>query len=151
MTKKENVKKKGTSSDDLGAGIIANNTDSSKCSKIWKMVFWALAAIGLISIVCMSTDAGMSGDEHFHSEHAKNVYNYYATGGEDSTAAVVTQDYNLPYYGQSVDNLAYFVTETFGIEDEYGTRHIINSIFGWLAMLFAGLIAYRLAGWRCRS
>ena len=152
MTKKENVKKKGTSSDDLGAGIIANrltgDTDSSKCSKIWKMVFWALAAIGLISIVCMSTDAGMSGDEHFHSEHAKNVYNYYATGGEDSTAAVVTQDYNLPYYGQSVDNLAYFVTETFGIEDEYGTRHIINSIFGWLAMLFAGLIAYRLAGWR---
>ena len=51
MTKKENVKKKGTSSDDLGAGIIANNTDSSKCSKIWKMVFWALAAIGLISCV----------------------------------------------------------------------------------------------------
>ena len=46
-----------------------------------------MAAIGLISIISMSTDAGMSGDEHFHTEHAENVYNYYATFGQDSTAA----------------------------------------------------------------
>ena len=62
--------------------------------------------------------------------------------------AVVTPNYNLPYYGQSVDNLAYFVTHVFNIENIYLTRHIINSIFGWLAMLFVGLIAYRIAGWR---
>ena len=124
------------------------NKNISKCDKIWRWVFIAFSAIALISMIIMSTDAGMSGDEHFHTEQAENVYNYYATWGQDSTAAVVTDDYNLPYYGQSVDNLAYFITKTFGIEDEYGTRHIVNSIFGWLAMFFAALIAYRIGGWR---
>jgi len=125
-----------------------NTKIPSQCDKIWRWIFMALAALGLIIMVIMSTDAGMSGDEHFHTEQAANVYNYYATLGQDSTAAVVTPDYNLPYYGQSVDNLAYFITKTFGIEDEYGTRHIVNSIFGWLAMLFTALIAYRIGGWR---
>ncbi len=125
-----------------------NTKTTSKCDKIWRWVFIAVSAISLISMIIMSTDAGMSGDEHFHTEQAENVYNYYATFGQDSTAAVVTPDYNLPYYGQSVDNLAYFITKTFGIEDEYGTRHIVNSIFGWLAMFFVALIAYRIAGWR---
>ena len=117
-------------------------------NSVWKWVFLALAGLGLISIISMSTGAGMSGDEHFHAEHAVNVYNYYATGGADSTAAVVTPEYNLPYYGQSVDNLAYVVAKIFRIEDTYSARHIINSIFGWLAMLFAALVVYRLAGWR---
>ena len=85
-------------------------------NSVWKWVFLALAGLGLISIIGMSTGAGMSGDEHFHAEHAVNVYNYYITGGADSTAAVVTPEYNLPYYGQSVDNLAYVVAKIFGIE-----------------------------------
>ena len=125
-----------------------NTKIPSQCDKIWRWGFVAVAALGLIGMLLMSVDAGMSGDEHFHTEQAANVYNYYATLGQDSTAAVVTPDYNLPYYGQSVDNLAYFITKTFGIEDEYGTRHIVNSIFGWLAMLFTALIAYRIGGWR---
>jgi len=117
-------------------------------SKIWRWAFFALAALGLVIIVVLAQDAGMSGDEHFHYEQAENVYNYYKTFGKDSTAAVVTEKYNLPFYGQSVDNFAYFITKTFNIENVYGARHIINSIFGWLAMLFVGLIAYRVAGWR---
>lgn len=128
-----------------------STTNQQQCSKVWKWIFIAMAAIGLISIISMSTDAGMSGDEHFHTEHAENVYNYYATFGQDSTAAVVTPSYNLPYYGQSVDNFAYFITKVFGIEDAYLARHIINSIFGWLAMLFAALIAFRLGGWRAAA
>ncbi len=121
---------------------------SKKNDTIWKWVFLVLSAVGLISMLFLSTKAGMSGDEEIHNEHAQNVYNYYTTFGSDSTAAVVTEKYNLPYYGQSVDNLAYFVTKIFSMDDVYGTRHSINSIFGWLAMFFAALIAYRLAGWR---
>jgi tetratricopeptide (TPR) repeat protein len=116
--------------------------------KIWKWIFWGLASVGLIAIIILSLGAGNSGDEEFHYKHAENVYKYYTTFGKDSTAAVVTPNYNLPYYGQSVDNFAYFVTHVFNIENIYLTRHIINSIFGWLAMLFVGLIAYRIAGWR---
>lgn len=115
---------------------------------IWKWIFWGVAALGLVVIMLLSRGAGNSGDEHFHLEQAEHVYNYYATGGEDSTAAVVTPNYNLPYYGQSVDNLAYFITKTFHIDNIYDARHLINSICGWMAMFFAALIAYRIAGWR---
>ena len=105
-------------------------------------------SVALFAISFMSSNAGNSGDEHFHLEQAEHVYNYYTTFGEDSTAAVVTDSYNLPYYGQSVDNLAYFITEIFGIDEVYDARHLINSIFGWLAMFFAALVAYRIGGWR---
>ena len=115
---------------------------------IWFWIFVGVCLAGLIALPLLSRHAGISGDEHFHLEQAEHVYNYYATMGEDSTAAVVTQEYNLPYYGQVVDNFAYLVTKTFHIDEIYDARHFINSIFGWLAMLFAALIAYRIAGWR---
>ncbi len=44
--------------------------------------------------------------------------------------------------------IAAFVNDTFQIEDINISRHIINSLFGWLAILMVGLIAYSLAGWR---
>ena len=114
----------------------------------WFWIFIGICLAGLIALPLMSRQAGISGDEHFHLEQAEHVYNYYATGGKDSTAAVVTPEYNLPYYGQVVDNIAYFVTKTFNISEIYDARHFINSLFGWLAMFFAALIAYRIAGWR---
>ena len=98
MSKNKTIKKEEASVQTINVeeSKVITEIVSDKCSNVWKWIFIALAAIGLISIVCMSTGAGMSGDEHFHSEHAKNVYNYYATVGEDSTAAVITEDYNLP-------------------------------------------------------
>ncbi len=114
----------------------------------WFWIFIGICFAGLIALPLLSKDAGISGDEHFHLEQAEHVYDYYATGGKDSTAAVVTQDYNLPYYGQSVDNFAYFITKTFRIDEIYDARHFINSLCGWLAMFCAALIAYRIAGWR---
>ncbi|MDE7102865.1 MAG: hypothetical protein K2O46_01270, partial [Bacteroidales bacterium] len=74
------------------------------------------------------------------------VYNYYATWGADSTAAVMRSDYNLPSYGQAVDNFAYALTRWFGIDDVMQTRHTVNVVFAWLAMLYAALLAYRLGG-----
>ena len=57
---------------------------------IWKYIFYALAGVSLLMIIIASQKAGISGDEFFHTEHAKNVFNFYATGGQDSTATVVT-------------------------------------------------------------
>lgn len=125
--------------------IVDNNTPKDS---IWKWIFVGLAITSLVTIILLCLSAGNSGDEHFHLEQAEHVYNYYATGGQDSTAAVVTPQYNLPYYGQCVDNFAYFVTKIFNIENIFEARHIINSICGWLAMFFAALIVYRIAGWR---
>lgn len=117
--------------------------------------FFVLAILTLVLLPVLSKDAGMSGDEEFHYVQAERVYNYYKTLGKDSSAAVVSESQKayqyLPYYGQVVDNFAYLITKTFDIEDVYGTRHIVNAVFGWLAMFFAALIAYRIAGWRAAT
>lgn len=117
-------------------------------NNIWKYAFYVLAVLALILMMRLSQDAGISGDEFFHYKQAENVYKYYASFGQDSTAAVVTEKYNLPYYGQSVDNFAYFITHVFHIDNYMEFRHGLNSIMGWLAILFAGLFVKRVAGWR---
>ena len=111
-----------------------------------RLVFYLLALLALVLMICGSFDAGMSGDEEIHNTQAAHVYDYYATFGKDSTAAVVTSQYNLPLYGQVVDNFAYALSQWFGIDDVMQARHTVNTICGWLAILFTSLIAYRIAG-----
>lgn len=115
---------------------------------IWKYIFYALAGVSLLMMIIASQKAGISGDEFFHTEHAKNVFNFYATGGQDSTATVVTETYNLPLYGQLIDNIAHGITILFNVDDYMALRHALNSIVGWLAILFVGLFVKRVAGWR---
>ncbi|MCL2435894.1 MAG: hypothetical protein FWD09_07145 [Lentimicrobiaceae bacterium] len=116
---------------------------------LWFWTFLILAVGAFFAMPIMSKDAGQSGDEYSHHEQSKYVYNYYASFGKDTTAITPRpKDYNQPYYGQFADNLAYFVAKTFSISDEYLVRHCVNSLFGWLAILFSALIAYRIAGWR---
>ena len=62
----------------------------TKTEKYWFIAFLILVTVGFFTILKLSTDAGMSGDEETHYLHSENVYKYYASGGKDSTAAVVT-------------------------------------------------------------
>lgn len=115
----------------------------------WKILFWVISLIALVTIVMLSTQAGISGDELCHREQAGFVCDYYKTMGKDTTALEFRPpDYNLPYYGQCADNLACAISRIFSVENEYAVRHTINSIFGWLMMLFIALIAERICGWR---
>jgi len=82
-------------------------------------------------------------------KHAKAVYDFYATGGKDTTAIKISDDWNLPHYGQTVDNIAYTISKWFSIEDQVMVRHITNAFFGWTLLLLGGLIAFRISGkWR---
>ncbi|MDR0414678.1 MAG: phospholipid carrier-dependent glycosyltransferase [Prevotellaceae bacterium] len=110
----------------------------------WRWAFIGLAVVALVGIVRMSLDAGISGDETYHYKHAADVYSYYMSGGKDTTAVTLTQQNNMPSYGQVVDNIAFFVEKIFHVEDYMVVRHVINAICGWLAMLFASLIAFRV-------
>ena len=115
----------------------------------WGIIFWLFLVCALCLSVRLSLDAGFSGDEEFQMRQAKAVYDFYATGGKDTTAIDARPDWNLPHYGQSVDNIAYVIAHVFSIEDELMVRHICNAICGWLMLLFGGLIAHRITGnWR---
>ena len=115
----------------------------------WRFSFYLFITIALFTTIRLSMDAGYSGDEDFHMKHAKAVYDFYATGGKDTTAVAYTPEWNLPHYGQTVDNIAYTVSKWFSIEDQVMVRHVTNAIFGWFLLLFGGLIAFRISGkWR---
>ena len=115
----------------------------------WFWTFLVLALSTLFIIPMLSKDAGNSGDEASHHEQSQYVYDYYTTFGKDTMAITPRpKDYNQPYYGQFADNLSYFVAKTLSVNNKYSVRHVVNSLFGWLAILFAALIAYRIAGWR---
>lgn len=115
-------------------------------SNLW---FWAFAAIAVIlffAMPLMSLDAGNSGDEDgFQIPQGENVLNYYRSHKADTTCMTFE---NLKYYGCSFDVVMAWFNDTFHIDDIATTRHIANSLLGWLAVLFAGLIAWRVAGWR---
>lgn len=115
---------------------------------IWQYLFYIIGAISLISMIFASQDAGISGDEFFHTEHAEHVFNFYKTGGQDTLATTVTDDNNLPLYGQLIDNIAHGIGLIFNVDDYMALRHGLNSIVGFLAILFVGLFVKRVGGWR---
>ncbi len=113
-----------------------------------KKIFIALAGILLVLMPVLSLKSGISGDEEtFHYPHGKNVYKYYATLGKD-TSCLHYDNSVLHMYGPVFDLATVVVIKIFKPDDEYMVRHIMNSLTGWAAILFAALIAVMLGGWR---
>ena len=129
---------------------------SDNKNNVWFWLFIGLATVLLFAMPLMSRSAGNSGDEDkFQIPQGRFVMDYYHSDGQDTTCLqdVVTlngkeQSWNLKYYGCSFDVVTEWINETFGIEDIARTRHICNSLLGWLIILFGALIAYRIGGWR---
>lgn len=129
---------------------------SENKGNVWFWLFVGIATILFFAMPLMSRSAGNSGDEDkFQIPQGKFVMDYYRSDGADSTCLqdVVTvhgktQSWNLKYYGCSFDVVTEWINETFGVEDIARTRHACNAFLGWLIVLFGGLIAYRLGGWR---
>lgn len=111
-----------------------------------KITFWILALIMLATLLMISRDAGISGDEEVHYLHSEMVYNYFSSGGHDHSS-IDTPKTHLQYYGQSYDNLTTFLIHWFGIKDIYGFRHLMSSFAGWLTIVATALFAAYLSGY----
>lgn len=112
----------------------------------WFWAFVALIVVFFFLLPLMSLDAGNSGDEDgFQWPYAEQIYNYYATGGKDTTCL---QNEDMGMHGGFFDQFTYALTQWFDVDNYSQLRHICNSIFGWICVLFAGLLAYKLGGWR---
>lgn len=112
-----------------------------------KYIFWIAASVLLIALVTFSRSAGISCDEIIHYNHSVDVYNYFASGGTDTTA-LHTPVTNLKYYGQFYDNIVTVFTKWLGIEDVYTFRNMMSAIMGWLTILVTALFAVHLSGYR---
>jgi tetratricopeptide (TPR) repeat protein len=115
---------------------------------IEKKIFYILAGVLFVLMAVLSLNSGISGDEEtFHYPHGKNVYKYYASFGKD-TSCLYYPNSALHMYGPVFDLATVVVIKIFKPDDEYMVRHIMNSMVGWAAILFAALIAVMLGGWR---
>ncbi|MGL5914326.1 MAG: ArnT family glycosyltransferase, partial [Bacteroidales bacterium] len=112
----------------------------------WFWIFVSITLISFFALPIMSLSAGNSGDEDpFQIPQGGYVLNYFKSGGQDSTCLTFK---DLRFYGASPDVIAEFINRSFHVDNIHITRHILNSFFGWLAVLIVGLMAYKIAGWR---
>ncbi len=115
----------------------------------YRLLFLVTVVFSFFLITHLSQNAGISGDEYRYIDQASNVYDYYASFGKDKSAVSQTGIDPQHYNAQSFDNILYAVQKWIGLEaDNFGFRHFWNSVVGWLAMLFAALIALRIGGYR---
>jgi tetratricopeptide (TPR) repeat protein len=112
-----------------------------------KYIFWSLLILVLAFILITSKYAGITCDEVLHYNQSKDVWNYFATGGEDKSA-LSNPVWHLSYYGQSYDNIVTFIAQWLKIEDIYSFRHIMSSVAGWLVIVVTALFSVWISGYR---
>lgn len=120
-------------------------------SSIYRLLFFSLAIALFFIMPILSLNVGISGDEFVNYEHSEKVYDYYMSGDKSAVDPVINPKLNstlMQYYGQSFDNITYFVNRIIGTDNPYESRHVMNSLVGWLIILVAGLFLSHVAGWR---
>jgi tetratricopeptide (TPR) repeat protein len=126
--------------------------DQSKVDleKSWsKSLFWGISGLAFVLLLFFSQKAGINGDDAFQNDYAKKLWSFYTTGGSDTSALNVPKG-NMHLYGGFFDLTATVITKTLGLEEGqpayHKVRHAWNAVFGFVAILFAGLLAARIAG-----
>ncbi|MCR4965244.1 MAG: hypothetical protein K6A41_06270 [Bacteroidales bacterium] len=112
----------------------------------WFWIFVVLILVLGVALPLMSLSAGNSGDEDgFQWPYAEEIYNYYATGGQDTTCL---QNEDMGMHGGFFDQMTYAMVKWFHVDNYSQLRHVMNSLFGWICILYMGLLVAAIAGWR---
>ena len=96
-----------------------------------------------------SFDFGLTWDSKLHNQYGYDMLKYFESesGARDTTCFTSHRDY--PFYGEHINVIASYINKNYEPSwGEYGTRHLLNAIYGFIAMLFAALIAKELLSWR---
>jgi len=111
---------------------------------LFRLAFFVTALAIFLIIPILSTDAGLSGDDEKHYQHAAKVYRYFT---EDDPAALSDPKHKLNFYGQSFDFFTYLIIRFFGIESPYEARHVMVALAGAAAILVTGLFVKLFSGY----
>lgn len=115
----------------------------------WVTGFWAVIAAFFLFFGWLGTQSGINGDEDVQVQYAQDMMKWYATMGED-TSCYTSPKGPIKYYGALFELTTHLTSKTLGITPDdasyHTVRHLWNSVFGWVALLFTGLILWALAG-----
>lgn len=118
-----------------------------------------LAGMGM---VYLSRDFGIAWDEWIQSQYGKLVLNFFLSGGTSRDCLTFGKTLYLygglfdtitvAVYGLFFGNLKALVDSSlmkdFFLPHYFETRHAINALFGFTAILFTGLLGKELRNWR---
>lgn len=123
---------------------------SGQNNPLWRFSFFLLFIISAFLLPFLSFDYGITWDEKIQNTYAKDVLKYFLSFGADKSCLdIKTPLYNtMIYYGSSFDLIAAFFQKLLPFMDPFELRHLLNSLFGLGAMLFCGLAAKEIGGWR---
>ncbi len=130
----------------------------------YKKIFIFLSIIIGITLPVLSFDFGITEDEQVHNQHGKSILNFFLGESDnairspiDSTGKLKQPDldeqmndraFMINIYPGAFDLLCAGVEKYFSPFDTFETRHIVNSLFGVLLIIFSGLTAQWIGGWR---
>lgn len=120
---------------------------------IYRMAYFVVFLLCTFTMPFLSQDFGSTWDEKAHNDYSQLAYNYLTTFGGDTAALAeplnsadyIRQAYR--FYGEQMNTISAFAYNWFGT-GVYETRHLINSFYGLIGIIFTSLIAFELAGWR---
>ncbi len=116
-----------------------------------RKIFFGVAAFALLVMVALSFKSGINADDKFQNDYSLKLMQYYGTMGKD-TSALFIKDGNMHLYGGFFEVVTGVVNKAAGLQPNdlgyHNVRHAGSAVFGWLAMLFAALLARHIAGWR---
>jgi len=112
---------------------------------LFRVAFFATALAIFFLLPMLSLDAGLSGDDSKHYEHAAKVYRYFT---EDDPSALNDPKYKLNFYGQSFDFFTYLIIKLFNLEENpYEARHVMVAFTGAATILCTALLVKLFAGY----
>jgi Tfp pilus assembly protein PilF len=116
-----------------------------------RKVFQGLALAGLLVMLFMAFGSGINADEKFQYSYSDKLLNYYTTMGKD-TSALNVPDGIMHIYGGFFELTTSAVSKICGFTQNdagfYHVRHLFSAFLGWLAIVFAALLARSIAGWK---
>jgi Tfp pilus assembly protein PilF len=115
-------------------------------SPVYRLAYTALLIFMMIYMPILSFDFGITWDEKLHNQYGYDMLKYFQTAGADTTC--FTSHPHFPYYGEHFNLYTATINTYAPVMGEFETRHFLNAIYGFLAMLFASLIARQIGDWR---
>lgn len=116
-----------------------------------RKIFWGLAALFFVITMGLALNSGINGDDSFQNDYSDQLVDWYLTMGQD-TSAFYHPKGPIQYYGGVYEIPTGVVNRALGLEANdvayHKIRHFFNALFGILAMIFCGLFARRIGGWR---
>jgi hypothetical protein len=128
-----------------------------------RRAFVALAALVFVLLPVLSLDFGVTEDEPLHHHHGQSILDYFLGRSDAALRSPLDGDGRLTFaydrqsrdltgalniYGGVFDLLCAATHRLGSPLGEFEHRHVVNSLFGGLLVLFVGLTARAVAGWR---